>query len=67
MPNARHRNGTPQDPRRSGSGRSGAASWLTSSYEADIHFDHLRHLAAWYGRVHARDAVQRALREEGLA
>ena len=45
----------------------GQASWLTSYYKADIHFDHLQHLQAWYGRVHARDAVQRALREEGLA
>lgn len=45
----------------------GQASWLTAYYKADIHFDDLRHLAAWYGRVRTRPAVQRALREEGLA
>jgi len=44
----------------------GQASWLTSYYRADIHFDALHHLAAWYGRVRTRDSVRRALREEGL-
>jgi glutathione S-transferase len=44
----------------------GQASWLTSYYRADIHFDALRHLAAWYGRVRTRDSVRRALRAEGL-
>jgi glutathione S-transferase len=45
----------------------GQASWLTSYYKADIHFDDLRHLAAWYGRVQSRASVRRALCEEGLA
>ena len=44
----------------------GQASWLTSYYRADIHFDDLHHLAAWYGRVRARASVRRALCEEGL-
>lgn len=44
----------------------GQASWLTSHYKADIHFDRLQHLEAWYRRVHARPSVQQALGEEGL-
>lgn len=44
----------------------GQASWLTSYYRADIHFDDLNHLAAWYGRVRSRSSVRRALCEEGL-
>lgn len=45
----------------------GQAAWLTSHYQADIHFDALPHLRAWYERVRARPAVQDALRTEGLA
>lgn len=44
----------------------GQAAWLTSSYRADIHFDRLHNLDAWYRRVRGRPAVQTALREEGL-
>lgn len=44
----------------------GQADWLTSYYKADIHFDNLRNLHAWYDRVKVRPAVQKALREEGL-
>lgn len=44
----------------------GQAGWLTSYYKADIHFDALQHLQAWYERVRIRPAVQKALREEGL-
>lgn len=44
----------------------GQAQWLTSYYRADIHFDHLHNLHAWYDRVVARPAVQKALNEEGL-
>ncbi|MCC4595763.1 glutathione transferase GstA [Xanthomonas campestris pv. phormiicola] len=44
----------------------GQASWLTSHYKADIHFDALQNLQAWYQRVHARPSVQQALSEEGL-
>lgn len=44
----------------------GQAAWLTSYYKADIHFDHLHNLRAWYDRVNVRPAVQKALREEGL-
>lgn len=45
----------------------GQAAWLTSYYKADIHFDDLHNLRAWYDRVKVRPAVQKALREEGLA
>jgi glutathione S-transferase len=45
----------------------GQAAWLTSYYKADIHFDGLPRLAAWYGRVRARPSVQLALGREGLA
>ena len=44
----------------------GQAQWLRSWYKADIHFDGLRHLEAWYSRVYQRPAVRRALMEEGL-
>ncbi|MDB1112233.1 glutathione transferase GstA [Pseudomonas extremaustralis] len=44
----------------------GQAAWLTSYYKADIHFDSLHNLRAWYDRVKVRPAVQKALREEGL-
>ncbi|MFC4274022.1 glutathione transferase GstA [Achromobacter aloeverae] len=45
----------------------GQASWMKSHYNADIRFDDLHGLQAWYARMHERPAVQRALREEGLA
>ncbi|OZI37583.1 glutathione transferase GstA [Bordetella genomosp. 10] len=45
----------------------GQAEWMTSRYNADIHFDGLPGLQAWYARMHARPAVQQALKEEGLA
>ena len=45
----------------------GQAGWLTSYYKADIHFDDLQHLRAWYDRVKARPSVQKALSEEGLS
>ena len=44
----------------------GQASWLKSYYQADIHFDGLKNLQAWYGRMYERPAVQRALRAEKL-
>lgn len=44
----------------------GQASWLKSYYEADIHFDSLHHLKAWYERVRERPSVQRTLSMEGL-
>ncbi|WP_095081721.1 glutathione transferase GstA [Pseudomonas sp. Irchel s3h17] len=44
----------------------GQASWLKSYYQADIHFDDLKSLQAWYGRVHERPSVQRALQAERL-
>lgn len=44
----------------------GQAGWLTSYYKADIHFDGLLNLAAWYERVRARPPVQLALEREGL-
>ncbi|MNR63061.1 Glutathione S-transferase GstA [compost metagenome] len=45
----------------------GQARWLTSYYKADIHFDGLANLAAWYERLRARPSVQLALAREGLA
>lgn len=45
----------------------GQARWLKSAYNADIHFDDLHNLRAWYERVRARPAVLRALQQEGLA
>jgi glutathione S-transferase len=44
----------------------GQAPWLKSYYKADIHFDNLDHLHAWYERVRIRPSVQKALQEEGL-
>ncbi len=44
----------------------GQAAWLASAYRADIHFDGLDNLRAWYQRVRARPAVRRALDTEGL-
>lgn len=44
----------------------GQADWLTSYFKADIYFDDLKNLQAWYGRMRQRPAVQKALQEEGL-
>ena len=44
----------------------GQAPWLTSYYRADIQFDDLHNLRAWYGRVRGRPAVRQALQAEGL-
>lgn len=44
----------------------GQAPWLKSYYKAEIHFDNLDHLRAWYERVRVRPSVQKALQEEGL-
>lgn len=44
----------------------GQAAWLASVYRADIHFDGLDNLRAWYQRVRARPAVRKALDTEGL-
>jgi glutathione S-transferase len=44
----------------------GQAQWLRSYYKADIHFDGLTHLQAWYERMYERPSVRRALLEEGL-
>lgn len=44
----------------------GQAQWLRSFYKADIHFDGLSHLEAWYTRVYQRPAVRQALLQEGL-
>lgn len=44
----------------------GQAEWLEPTYRADIHFDGLDHLKAWYLRVRARPAVRQTLDAEGL-
>ena len=44
----------------------GQAAWLKSTFKADIHFDELGNLQAWYRRVRQRPAVQQALKTEGL-
>jgi len=44
----------------------GQAPWLKSYYQADIRFDNLDNLRAWYERVRERPAVQKALEEENL-
>jgi glutathione S-transferase len=45
----------------------GQAPWLKSYYRADIHFDALRNLEAWYTRMRERNAVRKSIEEEGLA
>lgn len=45
----------------------GQASWLKSYYKADIHFEELSNLEAWYKRVAERPSVRKALQKEGLA
>lgn len=44
----------------------GQAAWLAPTYKADIHYDGLDHLEAWYERIRARPAVRKALDREGL-
>lgn len=44
----------------------GQAPWLKSVYKADIHFDGLGNLEAWYVRMRERAAVRKALDTEGL-
>jgi len=44
----------------------GQASWLESVYRADIHFDGLSNLEAWYARMRERPAVRKALDAERL-
>ncbi|KTS10767.1 glutathione S-transferase [Methylobacterium radiotolerans] len=44
----------------------GQADWLEPTYRADIHYDGLVHLKAWYLRLRARPAVRQALNAEGL-
>lgn len=45
----------------------GQAAWLKSYYKAAIHFDELDNLKAWYARMRQRNAVRKAIEEEGLA
>lgn len=45
----------------------GQAPWLKSYYNADIHFDGLRNLEDWYGRMRERSAVKTSILEEGLS
>ncbi len=44
----------------------GQADWLAPTYQANIRFDGLENLKAWYLRMRARPAVRRALDTEGL-
>jgi glutathione S-transferase len=44
----------------------GQAAWLESVYKANIHFDGLENLKAWYLRMRERPAVRKALDTEGL-
>jgi glutathione S-transferase len=44
----------------------GQATWLEPTYRADIHYDGLDHLKAWYLRMRTRPAVRRSLDAEGL-
>nr|WP_301301921.1 glutathione transferase GstA [Methylorubrum extorquens] len=44
----------------------GQAEWLKPTYRADIHYDGLAHLKAWYLRMRVRPAVRQALAAEGL-
>nr|WP_255701984.1 glutathione binding-like protein [Bordetella sp. LUAb4] len=45
----------------------GQAEWLAPTYKANIHFDGLENLKAWYLRMRSRPAVRKALDAEGLA
>jgi len=44
----------------------GQASWLKSTYNADINFDRLTNLKDWYERIMTRESVMKSLNEEGL-
>lgn len=44
----------------------GQATWLEPTYRADIHYDGLDHLKAWYLRMRTRPSVRRSLDAEGL-
>lgn len=44
----------------------GQAEWLFPTYQANIRFDGLEHLKAWYLRMRERPAVRKALDAEGL-
>ncbi len=44
----------------------GQADWLAPTYQANIRFDGLENLKAWYLRMRERPAVRRALDTEGL-
>ncbi|MBB3641612.1 MULTISPECIES: glutathione transferase GstA [Variovorax] len=44
----------------------GQAPWLASVYRADIHFDGLGNLEAWYVRMRERPSVRKALDTERL-
>lgn len=44
----------------------GQAEWLVPTYQANIHFDGLANLKAWYLRMRERSAVRKALDVEGL-
>lgn len=44
----------------------GQASWLKSTYNADINFDTLTNLKNWYERIMTRESVKKSLSEEGL-
>lgn len=44
----------------------GQAEWLAPTYQANIHFDGLVNLKAWYLRMRERPAVRKALDVEGL-
>lgn len=44
----------------------GQASWLKSTYNADINFDNLSNLKHWYTRMIEKESVKISLIEEGL-
>jgi glutathione S-transferase len=44
----------------------GQAQWLAPTYKANIHFDGLENLKAWYLRMRERPAVRKALDTEEL-
>jgi glutathione S-transferase len=44
----------------------GQASWFKSFYNADIQFEELQNLKAWYERIQKRNSVRQSIVEEGL-
>lgn len=44
----------------------GKGSWVKTYYKADINFEELHNLKAWYERVRSRPSVQKSLQAEGL-